>query len=204
MTYTLYAWKAPRVTDPDEAAALLDRWESGDAEGQPFEASTDVHWFFVELLNDLPELDAAPDEDHAHPTGKLWWTHETGPTDRLVTMRLHPGIPEDAIEIISALAVKYDLVLFDPQRQIAQLPLEEMAASASATFWPRGAIQAFVAGGLGGFAALVAWFLGVPIVSGIVVIVGAFMVVMAVLTFIHEGRKRVGSGGHDQSSATGS
>ena len=203
MTSTLYAWKAPRVTDPDEAATLLERWgrAGGDAEGQPFEASTDVHWFFVELLNDLPELDAAPDEDHAHPTGKLWWTHETGPTDRLVTMKLHPGIPEDALETIGALAVKYDLVLFDPERRSVRLPMEEMGAYASATFWPRGAIQAFVAGALGGLAAVVAWFLGIPIVSGIVVIVGAFLFVMAMYTFIHEGRKRMSSGGSGEAGA---
>ena len=64
-----------------------------------------------------------------------------------------------------------------------------MAAHASATFWPGGAIQAAVAGGIGGVIAVVAWFLGIPLLSGVLVVVGGFMVVMAVYTFIHEGRK---------------
>ena len=197
MTYTLHVWKAPRVTDPDEAAALLERWDAagGDAETRPFEASVDVHWFFVELRNDLPELDATSDEDHAHPIKKLWWLDDPGPVDRLVTMRLAPETNRDALETIGSLAMKYDLVLFDPQRGSAHLPMDEMAAYASATFWPRGAIQAFVAGALGGLAAVVAWFLGIPIVSGIVVIVGGFVVVISVYTFAHEGRKRMRSRG---------
>jgi Flp pilus assembly protein TadB len=64
-----------------------------------------------------------------------------------------------------------------------------MAAHASATFWPGGAIQAAVAGGIGGAIAVVAWVLGIPVLSGLLVVVGGFMVVMAVYTFIHEGRK---------------
>jgi hypothetical protein len=64
-----------------------------------------------------------------------------------------------------------------------------MAAHASATFWPAGAIQAAVAGGVGGVIAVVAWFLDIPLLSGILVVVGGFLVVMAVYTFIHEGRK---------------
>jgi hypothetical protein len=195
VTYTLYVWKRPRVTDPDEAAALLERWdESGDdAADRPFEATTDVHWFLVELRNDLPELDATSDQEHAHPIKKLWWLDDPGPVDRVVTMQLAPETPQDAIATIASLAMKYDLVLFDPQRRSAHLPMEEMAAHASATFWPRGAIQAFVAGALGGLAAVIAWLLGIPIVSGIMVIVGAFMLVMAMFTFVHEGRKRLGS-----------
>ena len=54
---------------------------------------------------------------------------------------------------------------------------------------PPGAIQAAVAGGVGLVIAVVAWFLGIPVLSGVVIVIGGFMVVMAVFTFIHEGRK---------------
>ena len=66
-----------------------------------------------------------------------------------------------------------------------------MAAYASATFWPAGAIQAAVAGGIGLVIAVVAWVVGIPVLSGIVVLIGGFMFVLAVYTFIHEGRKPV-------------
>ena len=64
-----------------------------------------------------------------------------------------------------------------------------LAEYASATFWPGGAIQAAVAGGIGLVIAVVAWFLGIPVLSGIAIVIGGFLFVMAVYTFIHEGRK---------------
>jgi Flp pilus assembly protein TadB len=67
-------------------------------------------------------------------------------------------------------------------------PLDALAAHASATFWPRGAIRAAVVGGLGGIVAVVALGLGIPLVSGLVAIVGGFLLLMAVVTFAHEGR----------------
>ena len=85
-------------------------------------------------------------------------------------------------------------MVFDARSRRVHLPLEEMAAHASATFWPGGAIQAAVAGGIGGAIAVGAWFLGIPVLSGLLVVVGGFMVVMAVYTFIHEGRKTARNG----------
>ena len=69
-------------------------------------------------------------------------------------------------------------------------PMAEMAAYASATFWPRGAIQAAIAGGGGLLAAIAAYLVGIPIASGIVVVIGAFMFVLSVLTFVAEAQKR--------------
>ena len=34
-----------------------------------------------------------------------------------------------------------------------------------------------------------AWFLGIPVLSGIAIVIGGFLFVMAVYTFVHEGRK---------------
>jgi hypothetical protein len=106
-------------------------------------------------------------------------------------MRLQPATSSDALDSIFGLAAKYDLVLFDTRSQQVHVPLEEMAAHASATFRPAGAIQASVAGGIGGVIVVAAWFIAIPIVSGILVLIGGFMVVMAAYTFIHEGRKAV-------------
>ena len=78
-----------------------------------------------------------------------------------------------------------------PTRETGEihLPLEDLAAYASATFWPAGAIQAAVAGGVGLIIAGVAFFLGIPILSGIAIVIGLFLFVMAIYTFVHEGRK---------------
>jgi hypothetical protein len=80
-------------------------------------------------------------------------------------------------------------VVFDARSRHVHLPLEVMAAHASATFWPAGAVQAAVAGGTGGVVAIVAWSLGIPVLSGVLMLVGGFMFAGAVYTLIHEGRK---------------
>lgn len=199
----LLVWKAPRPANADEAAELVRAWydaggraggpghpDTADPARNPFEASDDVRWFSREITNDLPALwnPDAPPKLEGHPT-------------RLVVVELDAATAQEALENVYGAAMKYDLIVYDPQRGIVSEPLKEMGEYASATFWPRGAIQALVAGGGGAMAAVVAWFLGIPIVSGIVVIVGAFMAAMAVLTFVAEGRKRLGK---DGSSAGGS
>ena len=93
------------------------------------------------------------------------------------------------LDSVYGLAAKYDLVVYDTRNHGVHLPLEELAEYASATFWPGGAIQAAVAGGIGLVIAVVAWFLGIPVLSGIAIVIGGFLFVMAVYTFIHEGRK---------------
>jgi uncharacterized membrane protein len=54
-------------------------------------------------------------------------------------------------------------------------------------------VGAFVWAALVGFAgallAVVAWTLSIPIVSGILVVVGGFLSVMAVFTLVHESRE---------------
>jgi hypothetical protein len=119
----------------------------------------------------------------------VWLSTTPGRPARLVAIRLSNPSPADVLDTIFGLAAKYDLALFDARSRRVRLPLEEMAAHASATFWPGGAIQAAVAGGVGGLLAVVAWVLEIPVLSGLVVLVGGFLVVMAVYTFVHEARK---------------
>jgi len=42
-----------------------------------------------------------------------------------------------------------------------------------------------------GVVALVAWIVGIPFVSGILVVVGGFMFLMAVYTFVREGGRAI-------------
>jgi hypothetical protein len=68
--------------------------------------------------------------------------------------------------------------------------MAEMSSLASATFWPRGAIRSAVAGGIGLLAAIGAYVIGIPIISGLVIIVGLFMVALTVSVFVAEVRGR--------------
>ena len=200
MTFDLYAWKSPRDLDADGADALLRGWQAagGDPGASPFEPSTDVGWFYRELMNDAPELETSSDAVPTKSSAPIWLATTTERPARVVAMRLSPGTAGDTLDSIFGLATKYDLVLYDPRSRRVHLPLEEMAAHASATFWPGGAIRAVVAGGVGGAIAIVAWLLGIPVLSGLVALAGGFMFAMAVYTLIHEGRKaaraRRGSG----------
>jgi hypothetical protein len=148
-----------------------------------------VGWFYRELMKDEPGLEAMSDAVPNPSTTPIVLVTTPEPPARVVGLRLSPDTPRDVLESIFGLAAKYDLVVFDTRRRRLHLPLEEMAAYASATFWPAGAIQAGVAGSIGGVIAVVAWFVAIPLLSGLLVLVGGFMVVMAVYTFIHEGRK---------------
>jgi hypothetical protein len=193
LTFDLYAWSSPRDLDADAAEALLRRWQDagGDPRESPFEPSSDVGWFYRELRKDAPELETSSDAVPSPSKTPIWLSGTPEPPARVVGIRLSPDTGNEALDDIFTLAAKYDLVIFDKRGRRVLLPLEEMAAYASSTFWPAGAIQAGVAGAIGGVIAVVARFLGIPLVSGPLMIIGGFMVVMAVLTFIHEGRKAV-------------
>ena len=187
-SFDLYVWSAPRDVDADRALGLIYGWltTGGDPAKSPFEPSTDVGWFYRELKGDLPALDAVTD---AVPTGKapVWASATNEPPARIVALRLSRPPTRDELESILGLATKYDLVVFDPHRLRVLLPADEMAAYADATFWPRGAIQAAVAGAAGLAVAVGAYVVGIPIVSGIAILIGGFLFVMAVFTFIHAG-----------------
>jgi hypothetical protein len=192
MTFDLYVWKSPRDLDADRIAALLLDWHAagGDPATSPFEPSTDVGWFYLELTKDEPELGASSDALPNASKTPIWLgtTPEPAPA-RVVTIPVSPATRTDALDSVYGLAAKYDLVLYDTRDRGIHLPLEDLAEYASATFWPAGAIQAAVAGGIGLIVAVVGWFLGIPFLSGIVIVIGGFLFVMAVYTFIHEGRK---------------
>ena len=191
MTFDMYAWKSPRDLDADAAEALLASWNMGGADpaASPFEPSTDVGWFYLELTKDAPDLDVISDAVPNRSSAPIWLATTEQPPARLVRMAVPEAASHDLLEDIFSLAAKYDLIVYDSHARRIHQPLEELADYASATFWPAGAIQAAVAGGVGAVIAAVAWVLSIPVLSGIAIVIGGFLVVMAVFTFVHEGRK---------------
>ena len=193
MRFDLYVWHAPRDLAAEQAATMLEAWESAGADPQasPFDPSTEMGWFHRELHQDAPDLELLSD---AAPSGRstpIWLSGTDEAPARIVAVRLSPGTARDDLEAVLSLAVKYDLVLYDARSGLIHRPLEAMSAHASATFWPDGAIQAAVAGGIGGAVAVVAWTSSIPVLSGIAAVIGGFMAVMSILVFVQEGRKRL-------------
>jgi hypothetical protein len=191
MTFDLYVWASPRELDDEQAASLIAAWQAagGDPATSPFEPSTDVGWFRRELMKDSPWLVVSSDGVPNPSTRPIVLSTTDEPPARVVAIDLGPRGSLHDLNEIASLAAKYDLVLFDARDGRVRHPLEEMAAYASATFWPAGAIQATVAGAAGLAIAVIAWLVGIPVSSWIVILVGGFLFVMAVFTFVHEGRK---------------
>src|SRR4029079_6392513 len=155
----------------------------------PFEPSTDVGWFYRELLHDEPGLTASSDATPSAGSGRCWLAPTDEAPARVVRVPVTGKTSRHTLNDLESLAAKYDLVVFDTRNGHLSFPLAVLADYASATFWPAGAIQAAVAGGIGALIAIVAWLVGIPVLSGVLVLVGGFLGVMAVFTFVHEGRR---------------
>ena len=189
---TSTSWQSPRDVDDARAAALVREWEEAGADPAlgPFEPRRDIGWFHRELVNDRTGLELVSDANSSPSTKPAWLSGgDDEPPARLVAISISPEATADDLNDVFSLAAKYDLVVFDARSGRIHLPLKELGEYADATFWPSGAIQAAVAGGCGLLVAVIAWIVGIPILSGIVIIIGGFMFVMAVFTFIHAGRK---------------
>ena len=153
-----------------------------------FESSSNTGWFARELARDAPDAELHTDSPRWDAKGPIWLQTEPATPARVVAIRLDPSTARQVLDDIVGLAAKYDLVLYDARRGTVMEPLASMAEEASATFWPGGAIQAGVAGLAALAAAVVAFALSIPVVSGIVIVVGGFMAVLSIYTFVHEGR----------------
>jgi hypothetical protein len=200
MPFDLYVWESPRDVNDARAAELVREWEEAGADPArgPFEPSTDIGWFHRELKSDRTPLELVSDAN-PNPSSKPVWLSggDNEPAARVVAIRITRDATGEDINDVFSLAVKYDLVLFDARSGRVHFPMQEMSDYADATFWPSGAIQAALAGGFGLLIAVIAWIISIPILSWIVIIVGGFMFVMAVFTFVHEGRTALRARGSD-------
>ena len=115
MTFDLYVWHAPRDLDADAASALFEGW-SGAADKlvqMPFEPSTDVAWFYRELMREEPSIEAVTDAVPGTSRLPIWLQTDDPRPARVVAIRLTPQSDRDDLVAIGSLAAKYDLVVFD-------------------------------------------------------------------------------------------
>jgi hypothetical protein len=190
-SFDLYAWAAPRDLSDEAAAGLVDGWlaAGGDPAASPFEPSTDVGWFYRELTKEWPDIDAVSDGAPNTRSRPIFLETDDPPPARVVAIRLTRERGDVELDEVFGLAMKYDLVLYDPSRKHLGRPLAAMSAFASATFWPHGAVRSVVAGAIGAGLAIGAWALSIPIVSGLLVGVGLFLVVLCATVLGSEARK---------------
>lgn len=192
--FDLVIWREPHEVDEAQAIALLDPWLAGggDPATSPFEPSTDIGWFFRELRENDPDIDAVSDAVPRQTKVPIWASGSDEAPARVVLIRLAdaPDARRAEVELLFSLGMKYDLVIFDANRRTISRPLEQMDAVASATFWPRGALRAVSAGIVGAIMAVGGYVLGIPVVSGIAVIVGGLFFVLAAYTLAAATRAR--------------
>jgi hypothetical protein len=194
VTDDLYIWAGPHDIDAIAAAELVATWQAagGVPRESPFEQSTNVGWFVRELKKDHPELVVETDAVPTITSTPVWMSGSNEPPARVVVIRDYPSVAAAVRQDMLSLATKYDLAVFypdGPNGPVLQFPLQALEAYASATFWPAGARQAATAGVGGAILATVAWFIGIPIISGVLIVIGVFLAAMAVLTFLWEGRR---------------
>jgi hypothetical protein len=197
MRYDIYAWAAPRDLSPEDAADRIEDWEArgGDPALAPFEPSSDTAGFYRELesdMRDLPGFEIVADAEPHRGRGPVWLQTEPAPPAHIVALRLPRGSDSALRSVLNdvyGIGTKFDLILLDAANAVLHEPMAEMGAYADATFWPSGAIRAAFFGGLGLLAAVAAYLIGIPIVSGLVMIVGLFMFVLTVSVFVTYARK---------------
>ena len=176
---TLIVWKAPVVTDEEDARRLLaDHHTNGDESA--FEPSVDVARFYDDIVARYPPLE----EPAAVPAT---WAATPERSDRIVSMDYGWSASGSFLDDIEELARKHRLVLYDPQGPTVtgpdQQPEEPFVPDAREiarlTLLAAGAIAA----------AVVAWWASITIVSWIVIIVAGFLAVMAIGTLMHYARE---------------
>jgi hypothetical protein len=171
----LYAWKAPVVTDTDEARRLLALEDES-----VFEPSDDVTDFFTELMRRLPRPEAFTEAELAADATP--WADSPESSDRLVSLSVRWSAADQDLDTIVELAREYDLVLYDPQGPSFHSPAtdapEEYAPAAGD--FARGAVLVLI----GLVLAAGAWKLSVPALSWVFVGVGAFIVLVALLSLV--------------------
>ena len=128
MSMTLILWKAPVVDDPDEAKVLLTPWYISEDESA-FEPNGDLKTVYDMLLRQYP---------FDWERGSDPWADPPQVSDRLLVLSIRWGTQSRVLADITALARKFDLVLYDPQGPDVFLstdPIEELTEIPPPTAW---------------------------------------------------------------------
>jgi len=161
MSMDLYVWKRPMVSE-DAAPQLLERfYEEGDTSA--FEPSEDVSRFYDELV-------------------AMYTDFEGERSDRIIDLSLSWIVPDDILNGIVALAQKHDLVLYDPQGPSFHSPVELLVEPIRRD--PAVLRQTLIGLLIGVVLVVGGWFVPLPVLNWIALVIGVLMVAMALYSIV--------------------
>lgn len=178
MSMTLVLWKAPVVDDPDEAKALLQPYY-GNEDDSVFEPSADIARVRAELLRRFPD-EPSGEREASSP----WADFPPEETDRLLLLSIRWGADNAIFDATMALAREHGLVLYDPQGPHVQLPSDPIveAEPLRLGFAEYAKTLLMVLAGATLFAG--GWWLPVPVLNWLLMIVGGFVTSVAVFLLV--------------------
>lgn len=117
MSFDLAVWQTEQALSTKEALELYMKLAAQD--WIPLEQSSNIEAFYIELCSRYPEIDTLPEEE----LDSCPWSCRHNRSGLHVIMSMNFGEElERAAQFITDLAVKYDLVCFDPQGPNVYLP----------------------------------------------------------------------------------
>ena len=173
VSMSLFVWKSPVVTETDDAKRLLALEDES-----VFEASDDVIRFFEELMERLPPPEAFTDDELE--AGATPWADAPEASDRLVALSVRWGADDDDLDVIVELAREHDLVLYDPQGPSFHSPGGDEETPYSPT--PGEFVRGVLLAAFGVLVVVVSWKLSIPVLTWILVFLGGFVALVAVLS----------------------
>jgi hypothetical protein len=168
---SLYAWKRPLVTDPDEALRLVELEDEN-----VFEPSADVERFYAALVERFPPPESFTDEELE--TAGIPWADSPEGSDRLVALSIRWSAADEDLDTIVDLAREHDLVLYDPQGPSIHSPADPQEGEPYVPTlgeYVRGVLLTAI----GLLMMVLAWKASIPVLSWIVVFVGGFVTLVA-------------------------
>ena len=168
MSMTLILWKAPVVSDEDEAQRLLAPYYDRE-DDSAFEPSEEIATVAAELLRRFPDAEDGP-----------WADSPPEQTERILLLSIRWGADDAVLEAIEQLAREHALVLYDPQGPTVHLPTDRIDDSAT----PPPGFGAYVTIVLVGLVAaavfVLGWRIDVPVLDWLLMIAGGFGVSVVV------------------------
>ena len=143
-----------------------------------FEPSPELAAFHEELIRLYPALENI-DEDDVPPT----WAATPRRSDRVMSMDYSWSAPDEMLDELERLARKHKLMFYDPQGPTLRGPepptIEPVAPPA------REVGRVTLIGVAAVLVAVGAWYASITILSGLVIVVAAFLALMSALTLVH-------------------
>jgi hypothetical protein len=178
---TLILWKAPVVSDPRQAEAMLSPWYDAE-DDSAFTPSQDIALVWDELLRRFPDDGSSErPEDDSSP----WADFPPEQTDRILMLHIRWGADNAVLDAIAELARKHELVLYDPQGPSVHLPSDpQETPEEPEPVGPGGYAVAILTVGVGALLFAAGWWVPVPVINWLLMAAGVFLALVGIFLFV--------------------